>query len=361
MTPAGWEALRHAVAATRLWRDLLPGPLPRAWEEVPVTCRAIVQGRLADSLADPRLAGEAPGEARDGHQVFRSAGRGGDLGVFVYDRAMWEAYLADVRARLELAEPGLSTASVALVGTSDPAHTLVRLAAAFAPGQATVVGLQDGYPACARRLDELRPEVLYGFSSALVLLAGRLRIRPRQVLCGTDALTADGRRLIREAWGCEAFDSYASTEGGMMAVECRTHAGLHIDDGRVLLEPRPDGVLLTNLVNRAQPFIRYRLADAVEEVAGGCPCGRAGRRLRLAEGRAVGVWTMPGTAGEDVPVHPIVLRSALDGARASWSDGVLDVRLDRPLDADEARERTIAALRRAAVDVDRVRVRVTAA
>lgn len=368
-----WQVLEHAVATTGLWQALLRDGVPPAWEGVPTTSRALIQERLEESLADPGLAGDAAAaaEIRGGHQAFLSAGRAGDLCAFVYDREAWETYLLGVLARLELAEAGLSTARIALVGTSDPVHTQARVARAFAPGQASVVGLQDGIARCAERLQRFDTHVLYGFSSALVMLAarqlaGRLRIAPRHVFAGTDALTASGRRLIREAWGCDAFDCYASTEGGMMAVECAAHDALHLDERRVLLELHPDGVLLTNLVNRAQPFIRYRVADAVEDAAGQCPCGRPGRRVRLLEGRAVEPWSLPGTAGEEEPVHPIVLRSALDrlrgaaGARVAWSGDVLEVRLAGTADAQEARDRALAALRRAAVDVGRLEVEVTA-
>jgi phenylacetate-coenzyme A ligase PaaK-like adenylate-forming protein len=65
-------------------------------------------------------------------------------------------------------------------------------------------------------------------------------------------------------------------------------------------------VLLTNLVNRTQPLIRYQLNDLVTLAPEPCPCGRPFRRLSAIDGRNDDILLM-----RDVPVHPMVVRNAL--------------------------------------------------
>ena len=81
------------------------------------------------------------------------------------------------------------------------------------------------------------------------------------------------------------FDGYASTETGMLASECDRHAGMHVfedlvhievvdDDGRAV----PDGtagsrMLVTNLINRTLPMIRFELTDLVTIAPGPARAG----------------------------------------------------------------------------------------
>ena len=110
-------------------------------------------------------------------------------------------------------------------------------------------------------------------------LAGRLHIAPRAALFSSEPLTADVRRLVRDAWGIEPMSGYAATEAPMMAASSPEHPGLEIAEDAVVIEivdennqvvppGRPGAkVLLTNLINYAQPLIRYELTDSVSRVA----------------------------------------------------------------------------------------------
>ena len=82
------------------------------------------------------------------------------------------------------------------------------------------------------------------------------------------------------------------------------------DDG----EPVPPGepgskVLLTNLVNRAQPLIRYELSDAVVLEDGPDPSGRPYLRVARVDGRSSDVLRFPAPGGGEVAVHPYRLRA----------------------------------------------------
>jgi phenylacetate-coenzyme A ligase PaaK-like adenylate-forming protein len=68
-------------------------------------------------------------------------------------------------------------------------------------------------------------------------------------------------------------------------------------------------VLLTNLVNRAQPLIRYELLDCVELAAGPDASGRPYDRIARIDGRSDDVLGLPGRAGGTVAVHPYRLRA----------------------------------------------------
>jgi phenylacetate-coenzyme A ligase PaaK-like adenylate-forming protein len=128
---------------------------------------------------------------------------------------------------------------------------------------------------------------------------------------------------IRAAWSVEPHDMLGLTETGVTAIDCERHAGLHVSEDHCLYEvvdeadrPVPSGVagakvLVTNLDNYAQPFIRFEITDLVTVVDEPCECGRTFRRITAIEGRSDDILELPSRAGGTVRVHPIHLRSPL--------------------------------------------------
>jgi phenylacetate-coenzyme A ligase PaaK-like adenylate-forming protein len=166
--------------------------------------------------------------------------------------------------------------------------------------------------------------VIPGYPSLIALvaheqLAGRLHIAPRIVAYAGEVLTTDMRAQIRAAWGVEPFGMYSSTEAGMIA--SGGPAGMHVWEDLALVEvvdahnrPVPPGVpghrvLLTNLVNRTQPLIRYEISDLVTLAAGPDPAGTPFRRITRIEGRSDDIAHLPTGTGRTIAVPPHLLRA----------------------------------------------------
>ena len=86
-----------------------------------------------------------------------------------------------------------------------------------------------------------------------------------------------------------------------------------VDENRVPVAPGRPGakVLLTNLINYAQPLIRYELTDSVVESPLPNPAGRPWRCLLSVDGRTADILYFPSNDGGEVAVHPSVLGSAV--------------------------------------------------
>lgn len=131
------------------------------------------------------------------------------------------------------------------------------------------------------------------------------------------------RERIEAAWGRVPFNGYAATETGMLATDCDRHRGLHVledlvhvevvdEAGRAVAAGSPGAKLLvTNLVNRTQPLIRFELDDLVTISPARCPCGRPSVLLAAVDGRSDDILTLPGRSGGTVPIHPLTLRGPL--------------------------------------------------
>lgn len=162
-----------------------------------------------------------------------------------------------------------------------------------------------------RRIDRLAPDNLVIYPSASEVLCTRALQtgwRPRRplvsVLTGAETLFAHQREMIQEVFGCPAFETYGSREFMLMAAECPAHRGMHVSAENLMIEILADGrpaapgelgeVVVTDLHNFAQPFIRYRVGDTSAWLDDGpCSCGRALPRLAPVEGKVVDMIVTP--------------------------------------------------------------------
>ncbi|HEY6451745.1 MAG TPA: hypothetical protein VIX87_04025 [Steroidobacteraceae bacterium] len=154
----------------------------------------------------------------------------------------------------------------------------------------------------------LAPDVLQGYPSALRALAHHcldnpLTPAPRLVFTDSELLLSDTRVLLERAFGAPVFDIFGTFETDNIAYQCARREGYHIAADSVILEIVRDGkvvpagesgeIVVTVLMNRTSPFIRYNLGDIGRLSAQPCPCGLALPLLAVVEGRANELLTLP--------------------------------------------------------------------
>jgi phenylacetate-coenzyme A ligase PaaK-like adenylate-forming protein len=207
-----------------------------------------------------------------------------------------------------------------------------RMASSIDVGLYRVLRLEAATPPAAmvEALNRHQPEFLYAYGSVLGLLAGeqldgRLRISPATIASSGETHTDELRDAIRAAWGSSSFEMYGMTEAGIIGSHCDRHTGIHLFEDQAIVEvvdehdrPVPAGqvghkLLVTNLVARTQPLLRYEVSDMVAVAGERCPCGRPFRLLAGIEGRNDDILHLPAAAGGTVAVHPLALRTALAG------------------------------------------------
>ena len=180
-------------------------------------------------------------------------------------------------------------------------------------------------PKIVEQLNDFQPAMVGGYPSNLELLIdeaeqGRLRISPVLIMTGGEYLSDRLRERLAKTFHCYVQTSYSCTEGGTVACEC-TQRHFHINDDWLIVEPVdsegnpvPDGVqsdhiLLTNLYNYTQPFIRYEVTDRVIIHHEPCACGNASPWIEL-EGRTDDVTTFT-EDGREIKIAPLSIYAVL--------------------------------------------------
>ncbi|MBZ0268799.1 AMP-binding protein [bacterium] len=147
----------------------------------------------------------------------------------------------------------------------------------------------------------LRPDVLRGPASALDGLAHAVErgaLRPRLVFSTGERLDPAARERMRNAFGRDVHDLYGATEAGCVAWRCPACGEYHVNADRAIVEivdeaghPVPPGesgeVLLTNLVSRAMPILRYAVGDRARRGESRCRHARDAESFAALEGRTV--------------------------------------------------------------------------
>ena len=322
------KLVRFARENSPYYRKLFAGvPEDFALSALPPTSKPEMMASLDDVLTDRRVTRQRIdeftrdpdhiGRMLDGkYLVFRTSGSTGHPATVLYDQACVDVSSAvaalrtfarreDLRAFMS---HGKKTAGVFADGGFYLACGMSRYLQLRMPGKQTKITVDVNLPEeeIVRRLNDFQPAMLSGYPSNLALLAchEELSIRPDAVITGGELLTDAVRAKLHRKFGCTVQTHYSCTEGGEIACECQ-EGHLHINEDWVILEavnadgrPVPPGtlsdkVLITNLANTIQPFIRYELTDRVIIHDEPCPCGRKTRWLSI-EGRTDDTLTFAG-------------------------------------------------------------------
>lgn len=185
-----------------------------------------------------------------------------------------------------------------MMGSPHLERTLPPFRSDFAPVQMPNEEVLD-------RFRTLKPTVIVGIVECIAILAQDVRRRDlperhgvRKILPFGQALSPQLLGLIESGFDAEIFNLYGCTETSWMGYECEHHGGLHLNPDRNVVQiaklddpnqPAPPGelgqVIVTSLMRRTNPFIRYRLNDVAALDDTPCPCGRSAPRLQAVEGR----------------------------------------------------------------------------
>ena len=159
---------------------------------------------------------------------------------------------------------------------------------------------------CIELINHLKPHALVGYTSMLVDLARYVRDRPGVLLwkpptmvSAAEGLQPGHRELLQEHLVREVYMSYGSREFMSVGMECYQPRRLSPGDATICwsksstmtASPSREGeegrIVITDLHNAANPFVRYEIGDigTAGPADTPCPCGRPFPRLASVDGR----------------------------------------------------------------------------
>lgn len=145
-----------------------------------------------------------------------------------------------------------------------------------------------------------RPKYMVAYAQSAVLFAEFCNannihdITFESMIVSAEMLLPGKRGILEETFRGKVFDRYGCREVSVIASECEYHSGLHVNADALIVEVEPalnlpsgmGRVLVTDLLNRSMPLIRYEIGDLASlDTDMRCPCGRSLPLIGKIQGR----------------------------------------------------------------------------
>ena len=192
------------------------------------------------------------------------------------------------------------------------------------PYHVQIFSIFDDLDVTYEKVTKFNPQNYYGPPGYLFHLAqtqSQHATQPKKlkrIFTASEYLSQNVRDYLERSFHVFVFDHYGCTETKEVAWQCHERNGYHINEDEVICEildgsnAVPDGevgdIVLTDLRNRAMPFIRYRIGDRGMMLKESCPCGLNFKLMRPVAGRDSEYIFLPG--GERL--SPYLLTTAIE-------------------------------------------------
>jgi phenylacetate-CoA ligase len=357
---AAWEITRFHHRNNPLYRSKVHGPLPTRWEDLPIMGKADYQTALQAILTD--------GLDVDTLYLSSTSGSSGHPFSFAKDRFSHACSWALIGERygwhgITLASRQARFYGIPLDGRQYAAEKMKDLL--MNRVRFPVFDLSDEtLGRFALRFRNNSFDYIYGYTNSLVMFARYILQKgielkswcPTMKVCiiTSETCIPEDRAILERALGVRVVNEYGASEVGVIAFEnpggelivSEENLMLEIvdDDGTALQDGKSGSILITDLHNKALPFIRYKIGD-LGTLAPALPgSGDARKRLRSLEGRLNDTIVLP--SGKRAPglTFYYISRRLLESSgvvkefvirQTGLADFVFDFVADRPLERDE--------------------------
>ena len=265
--------------------------------DFPVLTKAILMANFDDIVTDRRVTKKIIAEFLsrstdpkeqlfDELTVMHTSGTSGEVGYFLYSAADFARIrAAAMRNRKAFREQfprlkfRLRRIRVAFYGATGGHFAGVTGVASMQRGlrklfiDARAFEVNTPLPEVVRGINAFEPDALWGYTTALKMLAdeqraGRLSIKPMAVIATGEMVTqADLQFLSRAFGGARALSMYACTEHMMLGISNPDGDTMTLMEDNVIFEFFEDHSVITNLFNYTLPLIRYRMSDILRPVS----------------------------------------------------------------------------------------------
>ena len=350
------KLLHFAHAHSRFYREKYRGiDLARVdLRLLPPTNKEDLRTAFDDVIADPRVRQadlerfvEDPANLGrwylNRYAVSHTSGSQGAPLLIVQDRRSLEILFAtlssranisgvpDIREGLRRLRQPLRIANIALNRGFYPSGAAFEFMPELLGRYAQLRWLSSQQPDLLAQLNDFQPHAIVAYASvleALALQAEQLHLNGlRQIANSSERLTERARTRVEAAFQVPILNHYGTGECLFLSDGCPNDGGAHVNSDWAILEvvdddyrPVPPGelgrrILITNLANRVQPFIRYEIGDRVQMATSPCRCGSRLPRIERIEGRAAELfWVRDGDRQQYLA--GVLFHTAIDSLRS---------------------------------------------
>jgi putative adenylate-forming enzyme len=268
---------------------------------------------VRDYAVQRELHGEYLGYYQDQYVIGLSSGTSGNKGIYITPKSMTERLPFVFLARSGLSSRDLPFRILFLLRVFSQGFEDINAPLIHLNYLSTMTPVHE----IIRQINDDRINILMAPPSLVRQLlpwAGTITRPLKMIVSYAEVLEKEEKERFRRSFGTRVIEIYQASEG-QIGSTCRC-GNLHINEDLVFIElydkngqpvdrPGPVGtrMLLTNLINTAQPLIRYEMNDLIQ-LGESCPCGSSFRVIDKVLGRNDDVLYLSNKNNILQPVYP---------------------------------------------------------
>lgn len=203
------------------------------------------------------------------YHVLHTSGTSGNQGIFIYSKKDWAKIYPYIVKTFNFTFRKKKTAYVGCLGGHFVALSFVSRLDKGISGlfcKLKIIDINKPTEEIVKELNEYQPDVLGGFFNQLKILAqyqrkGDLSIHPEVIVNCSEPVIPKDKLFIENTFNAPLNNLYGFAECFISGVGRSNDPGIYLFDDKVLIEIKDDHILATNLFNKTQPIIRYRVND----------------------------------------------------------------------------------------------------
>jgi len=206
------------------------------------------------------------------YHVIHTSGSSGKVGIFVYTKKEWDTFYPYITKLFNFNFKRNKSAFIGATGGHFTGNSFISwsgkgLTSLFC--KPLILDVNEPIDEIIRKLNEFQPDILGGYFNGLKILAqkqeqGFLNIQPKILTNCGEGINLEDKDYLIKIFNAPMSNLYGFAECVVCGFGKDEYGGIYLMDDISLIEVKEDHILLTNLFNKTEPIIRYRIDDYVK-------------------------------------------------------------------------------------------------
>jgi len=205
------------------------------------------------------------------YHILHTSGSSGQLGIFVYSKKEWDTLYPYITNVFDFNFRKQKSVFIGAVGGHFTGASFISWCTNGVTRffcDPLIIDVNDPLDDIIKRLNEFQPDILGGYFNALKVLAQKqkeneLSINPKILTNCGEGLNKKDKTFIENMFQAPMSNLYSFAECYVLGFGKKEFDGIYIRDDICLVEIKENHILITNLVNKVEPLIRYRIDDFI--------------------------------------------------------------------------------------------------
>jgi len=206
------------------------------------------------------------------YHVIHTSGSSGKVGIFVYTKKEWDTFYPYITKLFKFKFYKNKAAFIGATGGHFTGNSFISWSEKSPIRlfcNSLILDVNEPIDDIIRKLNDFQPDILGGYFNILIILAkkqeqGLLKIKPKFLTNCGEGVNQKDKEYITKIFNTSMSNLYGFAECVVCGFGKDEYGGIYFMDDISLIEVKENHILLTNLFNKTEPIIRYRIDDYVK-------------------------------------------------------------------------------------------------